>query len=218
VPEEGELLIGTAIACSLAQIGRRTLILDLSGKTLKNESPSNSRTVENILDSLEYHPLQLDGHLTVRSGLGSGENESPVTSPNFLGLLEQAREQYDLIIVKTPPVMIGADALYLGRHADFVLHVVRWNSTPRRAVLAALDRLRNFSIPVNGVVLSRINEKEYRRLTGVHTRVLEADKSQRKRSRWNAGRNFSEPTLARPTLTAGVGAIFARHEARSQKG
>ena len=49
--------------------------------------------------------------------------------------------------------MIAADALYLGRQADFVLHVVRWNSTPRRAVFAALDRLRNFGIPVNGVLL-----------------------------------------------------------------
>ena len=43
--------------------------------------------------------------------------------------------------------MMSADALYLGRQADFVLHVVRWNSTPRRAVLAALERLRNFGIP-----------------------------------------------------------------------
>ena len=70
--------------------------------------------------------------------------------------------------------MISADALYLGRHADFVLHVVRWNSTPRRAVLAALDRLRNFGIPVDGVILSRVHEKELWRLTGV------AEKSQRK--------------------------------------
>ena len=80
-------------------------------------------------------------------------------------LLEQAREQCDLLIIAAPPVMISADALYLGRHADFVLHVVRWNSTPRRAVLAALERLRNFGIPVDGVILSRVHEKELWRLT-----------------------------------------------------
>ena len=109
--------------------------------------------------------------------LGSCENQSAVTSRSFLQSLEQAREQCDLVIIRTPPVMISADAIYLGRHADFVLHVVAWNSTPRRTVIAALERLRNCGIAVDGVILSRVHEKVYRKLTGV-----EPGKSQRKNS------------------------------------
>ena len=55
--------------------------------------------------------------------------ESVVTSRNFSMLLEQAGEKCDLLMIAAPPVVIAADALYLGRQADFVLHVVRWNST-----------------------------------------------------------------------------------------
>ena len=96
------------------------------------------------------------------------EDQSVVTSRNFSMLLEQARKKCDLLIIAAPPVTMSADAIYLGRQADFVLHVVRWNSTPRRAVLAALDRLRNFGIPVHGVILSRLHERELgRRLMGV---------------------------------------------------
>ena len=110
----------------------------------------------------------------MQSASESCEDQSVVTSRNFSMLLEQAREKCDLLIIAAPPVMISADAFYLGRHADFVLHVVRWNSTPRRAVLAALKRLRNFGIPVDGVILSRVHERELWRLTGL------AEKSHRK--------------------------------------
>jgi Mrp family chromosome partitioning ATPase len=179
VTEEAAFLVSTAIARSLVQIGKRALLVDLSGQA----SPaSNSRPLKRVLNVLEHHPLKLAKKLTVLSGtLATSGNQSPVTSPSFPLLLEQAREQCDSVIITTPPVMISADALYLGRHADFVLHVVRWNSTPRRAVLAALERLRNFGIPVHGVILSRMDEKELWRLTGV------AEKSLRKGSKdWKA--------------------------------
>ena len=162
VTEEGENLVSFAIAHSLVQIGRRVLLLDLS-----REAPmtSKSLTLKNVLDGLEHHALQLDEQLTVMQS-ASDPDQSVVTSRNFSKLLEQAREKCDLLIIAAPPVTMSADALYLGRQADFVLHVVRWNSTPRRAVLAALRRLRNFGIPVDGVVLSRVHERELRRLMG----------------------------------------------------
>ena len=95
----------------------------------------------------------------MRSASDACEDQSVVTSRNFSMLLEQAGTKCDVLIVAAPPVLISADALYLGRQADFVLHVVQWNSTPRRAVLAALDRLRNFGIPVNGVIIPCAQER-----------------------------------------------------------
>jgi Mrp family chromosome partitioning ATPase len=164
VPEEGEFLVSTAIARSLVQIGKRALVLDLSGKA---PPAPNSHSLKRVLNAVEHHPLKLANKLTVlRSALAMPGNQSPVTSPSFPRLLEQAREQCDLVIIGTPPVMISADTLYLGRHADFVLHVVRWNSTPRHVVLAALDRLRNFGIPIDGVILSRVHPRELRTLMG----------------------------------------------------
>ena len=162
VPEEGEMLVSIAIAHSLVQMGRRVLLLDLSREAPKN---SKSLPLKNILDGLEHHALQLDEQLTVVQSASDGD-KSVVTSRNFSKLLEQAREKCDLVIIAAPPVMMYADALYLGRPADFVLHVVRWNSTPRRAVLSALDRLRNFGIAVDGVILSRVHERELGRLMG----------------------------------------------------
>jgi Mrp family chromosome partitioning ATPase len=105
-------------------------------------------------------------------------------------LLEQARKKCDLLIIAAPPVMMSADAIYLGRQADFVLHVVRWNSTPRRAVLAALDRLRNLGIPVHGVILSGVHERELgRRLMGV-------------RKGWKGWKSFGRRMTSAPIVEA----------------
>ena len=166
VTKEGEILVSTAIAHSLVQMGRRVLLLDLSREAPKT---SKSLTLKKVLDGLEHHALQLDEQLTVmQSASDPCEDQSVVTSRNFSMLLEQAGKKCDVLIIAAPPVMMSADAIYLGRQADFVLHVVRWNSTPRRAVLAALDRLRNFGIPVHGVILSRVHERELgRQLMGV---------------------------------------------------
>ena len=166
VTEEGECLVSTAIAHCLVRMGRRALLVDLSREAPKT---SKSLTLEKVLDGLEHHALQLDEQLTVmQSASDPCEDQSIVTSRNFSMLLEQAGKKCDVLIIAAPPVMMSADAFYLGRQADFVLHVVRWNSTPRRAVLAALDRLRNFGIPVHGVILSRVHERELgRQLMGV---------------------------------------------------
>jgi Mrp family chromosome partitioning ATPase len=190
VTEEGEFFVSAAIARSLVQMGKRALVIDLSGKA---PPASNARMLKKALNALEHRPLKLAKKLTVlRGALATSRNRSPLTSPSFPQLLEQARKQCDLVIIATPPVMVSADALHLGRQADFVLHVVRWNSTPRRAVLAALGRLRNFGISVDGVILSRMHEKELWRLTGV------AEKSQRKGWKDRKARqrlNAEEPVL-----------------------
>ena len=159
VTKEGEILVGTAIAQSLVQMGRRVLLLDVSREAPKT---SKSLTLKKVLDGIEHHALQLDEQLTVLQS-DPCEDPSVLTSRNFAMLLEQAGKKCDVLIIAAPPVMMSADAIYLGHQADFVLHVVRWNSTPRRAVLAALDRLRNFSIPVHGVILSHLHERVFGR-------------------------------------------------------
>jgi Mrp family chromosome partitioning ATPase len=169
VGDEGQCLVSTAIARALGS--KRTLVVDLSPTAGTNFLASNARSLKTVLESIDQHPLKLDGELVI---LRLYENQSPINCSKLIQLLAQAREQFDFIIIVTPPVMMSADALYLSRHADFILHVVRWNSTPRRAVLAALDRLRAFGTSVHGVVLSRVHEKEYRRLTGLASHAWDA--------------------------------------------
>ena len=54
--------------------------------------------------------------------------------------------------------MVVADARILSKHADAVVYCVRWDNTPRGAVLEGLKELRSINAPLAGVVLSLVNE------------------------------------------------------------
>jgi Mrp family chromosome partitioning ATPase len=164
VPGEGKSRLSVSLAKCLLEMGRRTLIINVSAKPPANRLAQESEALEEVLTAIERGLSSLQRRqLSILSRTsGVDEGHSLVTGPSFAKLMAQAREFYDVILIEAPPVMLFADALYLGRFADFVLHVVRWNCTPRRTVAAALQRMRNIGIRIDGIVLSRIDQGEHR--------------------------------------------------------
>jgi capsular exopolysaccharide synthesis family protein len=80
-----------------------------------------------------------------------------VTSDAMHELLARAREEYDLVIVDTPPVNIITDAAVLGAHADGVILVARMGVTEASDLSYAVEQLRHVRAPVLGVVLNDID-------------------------------------------------------------
>jgi capsular exopolysaccharide synthesis family protein len=62
-------------------------------------------------------------------------------SPRLAALLAEARQQYDYVLLDTPPLVPVFDAALLSRLVDGVIVVVSANKTPRRLLEAALDVL-----------------------------------------------------------------------------
>jgi Mrp family chromosome partitioning ATPase len=67
------------------------------------------------------------------------------------------------VIVDTPPVLGVHDAAIVARLADMTVMVVRWGVTKEGTFITAMQRLRDLHIPVNGVILSRVNLRKYAR-------------------------------------------------------
>lgn len=72
-------------------------------------------------------------------------------------LLRTLRTQYDWILLDTPPMLGIADARTLAVMVDAVVMVVKWNSTSRGAVKAALELARHDQANLAGAVLSMID-------------------------------------------------------------
>ena len=62
-------------------------------------------------------------------------------SPRFERLLREAREQYDLVVLDTPPLVPVVDAVVLSRLVDGLLIVVAAHETPRKQLEEALNLL-----------------------------------------------------------------------------
>jgi succinoglycan biosynthesis transport protein ExoP len=52
----------------------------------------------------------------------------------------------------------------LGRMADSVLHAVRWGETRRSSVGAALRRMQEHGVAVDGIVMTGVDVSEHQRL------------------------------------------------------
>jgi tyrosine-protein kinase Etk/Wzc len=80
-----------------------------------------------------------------------------VTSEAMRNLLARAREEYDLVIVDTPPVNIITDAAILAATADGVVLLARAGVTEAPALTYAVEQLRNVRADVLGVILNDID-------------------------------------------------------------
>jgi len=72
-------------------------------------------------------------------------------------LIEQCRDQFDYILIDTPPVLSVTDAVLLSPEVDSCLIVVRAATTTKAALLRTRDLLQQVNARVMGVVLNAVN-------------------------------------------------------------
>lgn len=98
----------------------------------------------------------------VKAGIQIGE-ETKVnaadlfSSPAFGDFVAKAREQYDIIIIDTPPVLVVPDARIIAKHVDAVLFGVKWDATSKTQVQDALRMFESVDQKVSGLVLGQIS-------------------------------------------------------------
>lgn len=73
-------------------------------------------------------------------------------------LLDRFRQDYDLIIIDSPPVGLVSDALVLAEHADQILLVVRDRYADRRTLAVSMAKLRPLADHLLGFVLNDVRD------------------------------------------------------------
>ncbi|MFO7904930.1 MAG: polysaccharide biosynthesis tyrosine autokinase, partial [Pirellulaceae bacterium] len=171
VPREGKSTTAALVALTSRQMGRSSIIVDcdLRLPALADLFGANDKgpgllsvldgtaTVEEAIHWDEVTKLHV--LTTKKSEPQSSVNAADIlSSKRFNDLITQLKDSYDLVILDTPPALVVADPKILASHADVVIYVVRWDQTPRGAVLEGLKELKSINAPVAGVVLSMVNE------------------------------------------------------------
>ena len=77
----------------------------------------------------------------------------------FPTLLAGLKDQFDIIVIDSPPVNIISDACMLGLQADGVLVVARSGVTQSASLAYATEQLARVGVPLLGVVLNDIDFK-----------------------------------------------------------
>jgi capsular exopolysaccharide synthesis family protein len=171
VPDEGKTTVAISLARLATRSGEKVILLDgdlRRPSIAKSLSlPENSRTVIDVLTG----EATLDQCLAKdprSDALVLGASKGAVSPPDLLGsvamgrLIESLKDTYDLVIIDSAPLLPVNDTKILAQLADAVVFVVRWEKTPRDAVVMAARHLMDVKAPVAGIVLSRADLERYK--------------------------------------------------------
>ncbi|WP_336799857.1 GumC family protein [Kaistia sp. MMO-174] len=174
VPGEGKTTAALALARSVALAGRSVVLVDadpyrqgLSRMALPRRHRSDPM---NGLDAYFRRSAGIDDILTrdpatslqVVLGLGPGaDTKEQLEGAGMKRLVEQLRERFDVVILDAPPALTTPDAARIGSVVDAVLFLVRWESTPQEAVLAALQKLALCGVPVPALILNQVERRAH---------------------------------------------------------
>ncbi len=147
LPGEGKSMICMSLARSLVGVGQRVLLID--------STRSRQASVPLLLLAPAAGPAQ------ARRRISSVIAE--VFGANLDRLIDEARKQFDVVIIEGAPVMLLADLFVIGRQADVVLHVIHWQKTTKGTVVSALQRLQDQSVRIDGTVLTRVVPRQHRK-------------------------------------------------------
>jgi capsular exopolysaccharide synthesis family protein len=159
---EGKTLTATNLALTLSESYRRRVALidaDLRRPTihdvfnLPNVSGLNDVLKRNSEASCEI--FEVSPHLSVlTAGRPNPDPISGLTSDRMRRLVAAAAEEYDWVVIDTPPVGLLPDANLLASMVHVVLLVIAAGRTPYRLVTRSVEALGRDRI--FGVVLNRV--------------------------------------------------------------
>ena len=165
IPEEGKTTLATNLSFAFAQV-KKTLLIEADMRRPKivkifGGDPSRPGLSELVAQGIPVDRCVntvVDSNLHVLlAGRVPPNPLELISSPQFAETIEKLKEQYEVIVIDSPPVQLVSDAVMLAQIATSVLFVVRADTTPYPVARHALNRLHRADAPVLGAVLNQID-------------------------------------------------------------
>ncbi|MGE3781992.1 MAG: CpsD/CapB family tyrosine-protein kinase, partial [Alphaproteobacteria bacterium] len=99
------------------------------------------------------------GYWTIGAG---GKTQNPtdlLNSERMRNLVSGFREEYDLVIIDTPPTSLVVDPVIVSNLSDKIVVIVRWGVTARELVKETVERLSGHR-KLAGIAFNLVNERQ----------------------------------------------------------
>ncbi len=168
LPKEGKSLFSLNLAESFANLGEKTLLIDLDlrrGHLNRTLNISREPGLTDMLISSEQGSINVcrATHNPMLNFVPGGQRIENVTEvlscQNFIDFMTRIRAQYDRIIVDTPPALGLAETTGVLPLVDGVVMVIWSGYTPVEQVKTAVNQLRRGGANFYGFVLNQLDLK-----------------------------------------------------------
>ena len=161
-PGVGKSFVSANLGAVLAQTGQKVLVIDadmrkgLLHRYFKSENKtglsaylSGQSTKEDIIQSSSIGNLDF-----IARGKAPPNPSELLMHERFKTLMASLSDEYDLILVDTPPILAVTDAAIVGQVAGSSLLVTRFGMNSVKEVDAALTRFAQNKVEIKGAILN----------------------------------------------------------------
>jgi capsular exopolysaccharide synthesis family protein len=166
-PREGKSFTLANLAVSMAQAGKTVLVLDVD---MRNPTQHKLFGLDNgqglsiaLLQDQDYQQYiretAVPGVMVLTGGPIPPNPAELVGSKRMKRLLEEASEQYDIVLIDTPPIVAVTDAAILAQEVDGVILVLASGEVNKDFAQRAKELLDKVGAKILGAVLNKADLK-----------------------------------------------------------
>lgn len=163
-PEVGKSFISTNLATIFAQSDKKVLLIDadmrrgymhkyfdVEVKPGLSEFLSNQAELNQVI-----HQTEVNGLNVITRGKSPTNPSEMLGSQKFKKLLDELSQQYDHIIIDTPPILAVTDGIIISQYAGVNLLIARYSKSQMKELELSLNRFEQAGVKVNGFILNDI--------------------------------------------------------------
>lgn len=168
VKVEGKTFISANLAITMAGLGKRVLLVDGDMRKprihqlfalkrppglsdiLVGEAP-----LESVIQTTEVENLKV-----ITAGTTSPSPSELLGSTAMQSFIQKAKDEFDMVIIDSPPVMSVTDPVELATMVDGVVFVIKGGSTPRPPIQRAIQQLYDVKARLLGAILNDVDFKK----------------------------------------------------------
>lgn len=168
LPQEGKTTTASALAKAATDRGIRVLLVDADMHSIhplqKTKAVRAIGLSEAVRGALQNQQDESTERLMIPSDRRDIKPLPLISMPVMSDVMNQLKEQHDLVIVDAPPVLVGGDCWMLSRYVEHTVLIAAWGDTHPDQVSLALDQLlasHDERHPaMAGVILNKVNPRK----------------------------------------------------------
>lgn len=164
VRREGRSTVAANLAAALAEIGHRTVLVDLDLRSPIVDRLTGTKADDGLVAALDnptvLTEVQHNGRLAVIPATPVASPTTVLGSREFGELLQRLRAEYEFVVLDTPAILTSADPTDLADLVDGFLVVAGAGRVQRQQLDAALSSADLAGMRVLGVVLNDVKGRD----------------------------------------------------------
>ncbi|EPO5780308.1 polysaccharide biosynthesis tyrosine autokinase [Vibrio harveyi] len=166
-PSIGKTFVSTNFAAVAAKTGQKVLLVDADMRKgylqqcfgLTPDNGLSDFLSGKISQDMVIKPTKVENLDVITRGQVPPNPSELLMHPRFVEFVEKASQEYDLVIIDTPPVLAVTDPSIVGAIAGTTLMVARFDQTTSKELEVARSRFEQSGVEVKGVILNAIEKK-----------------------------------------------------------